>query len=195
MRRLLLVTALSLCASVAPANDGLFYFGAGITSNNVNSIQVQGLANLVPNINSTSWQVFAGIRPISLFAVEADYLDLGSQAKTFQTPLSCVSVGSCATAWDSDAKAFAGYALGFLPIPLPHLDVYGKAGLARYKLNRSITSYNSGGMPNGYSAYPDNSTVFTWARAYRRISASSEGGWSTRASTRRAPASSRYRSF
>ena len=162
MRRLLFVTALALGANVARADNGLFYFGVGITNNHVNSIGVPGFDNYFPDINSTSWQVFAGIRPIRLFAVEVDYLDLGSQAKTFQTPLSCADIGSCATVWDSDAKAFAGYAVGFLPIPLPYLDVYGKAGLARYKLNRSITDYNATGMPIDSSAYPDNSTVFTW---------------------------------
>jgi len=161
MQRRLLVTALALGAGVAQADNGLFYFGAGITGNHVNHFEVQGFDNF-PDINSTSWQVFAGIRPISLFAVEAGYLDLGSEANTFDTPLSCVSHGTCAVIWESDAKAFAGYAVGFLPIPLPYLDVYGKAGLARYKWNGKITSYNNLGVPNGSSAYTDNSTVFTW---------------------------------
>ncbi len=135
----LLVTALALGASVAHADNGLFYFSAGITSNHVSSSTgVQGLDNnYFPNINSTSWQVFAGIRPIRLFAVEADYVDLGSQANKINTPLSCEYAG-CSVSWDSDAKAFAGYALGFLPIPLPYLDVYGKAGVAPYKVNHTI---------------------------------------------------------
>jgi hypothetical protein len=38
----------------------------------------------------------------------------------------------------SDAQVFAAYALGFLPIPVPFLDIYGKAGLARSKLNTKI---------------------------------------------------------
>lgn len=162
MRSVLLGAALAFAVSVAQADRGMFYFGAGITSSHVSSVGAQGFDNYFPNINSTSWKVFAGIRPIRLFAVEADYLDLGSETKTFQTPLTCADVGSCATIWDSDAKAFAGYALGFLPIPLPDLDVYGKVGIARYKLNRSITNYNPSGMPIDSRAYPDNSTVFTW---------------------------------
>lgn len=162
MRSLLPVTALALGASVTQADNGLFYFGVGITGNHVSSVGVRGFDNYFPNIDSTSWKIFAGIRPIRLFAVEADYLDLGGGTKTFQTPLSCEDVGSCATVWDSDARAFAGYALGFLPVPVPALDVYGKAGIARYKLNRSITDYNSGGMPIDSRAYPDDSTVFTW---------------------------------
>lgn len=50
----------------------------------------------------------------------------------------------------------------FLPVPGPYLDVYGKAGLARYKLNRSITGYNAAGEPTSLDAYPDDGTVFTW---------------------------------
>lgn len=40
MRRLLLLTALALGASVAQADSGLFYFGADITSNSVQSVEV-----------------------------------------------------------------------------------------------------------------------------------------------------------
>jgi len=35
-------------------------------------------------------------------------------------------------------KAFAGYAVGFLPIPVPFLDVDGKAGLARWSSSGSV---------------------------------------------------------
>jgi hypothetical protein len=70
MRRLLFVTALALGVTVGQADNGSFYFGAGITSNKLNDIVLQG--NDFPNIDSTSWKVFAGFRPISLFAVEAD---------------------------------------------------------------------------------------------------------------------------
>ena len=73
-----------------------------------------------------------------------------------------MSVGTCATVWKSDAKAFAGYAVGFLPMSAPYVDVYGKAGLAYFKLNGTITYYNTLGVSNGSVSYPDNSTVFTW---------------------------------
>ena len=195
MRRLLLVIALALCASVAQADNGLFYLGAGVTSNHVDSVGVPGIDNYFPKISSTSWQVFIGFRPIKLFAVEADYLDLGSSSNTVQTPLSCADIGSCSVAWESGAKAFAGYALGFLPIPLPYLDIYGKAGLARYKLNRSITDYNSGGAPIDARAFPETAPYSPGAPVHRRTSALSERGWSTRASIRRALASTRYRSI
>jgi opacity protein-like surface antigen len=162
MRKLLLLTTLAVGASAVQASNGLFYFGAGVTSNHVSPTEQQGFATFLPNnINSTSWQAFVGIRPISLLAVEADYIALGSQASAIQTPMSCVSGNICAVTRESDAKALAGYAVGFLPIPLPYLDVYGKAGLARYKLNDTIT-YDLAAAPTYTSSQPDNVTVFTW---------------------------------
>ena len=132
MRKLFLLTALALGASVAQADGGSFYFGAGVTSNKLNDIVVQGTA--FPDIHSTSWKVFAGFRPISAFALEADYFDLGSETAEGQNCTACCMV-ACLGLFQSDAQAFAAYALGFLPIPVPYLDIYGKVGVARSKLN------------------------------------------------------------
>ena len=134
MRRLLLVIALALGASAAYADNGSFYIGAAISKDKLSSIAHQGTS--FADIDGTSWKLYGGFRPMSVFAVEADYLDLGSQTRTFVT-----------TTTSSNAKAFAGYAVGFLPIPLPFLDVFGKAGLARWKLNGSspITSFSTNG--------------------------------------------------
>jgi opacity protein-like surface antigen len=160
--RSVLLSALVLGASVARADNGLFYFGAGVARSNVDQFELGG-ANF-PSINSTSWDVFAGVRPISPFAVEADYIDLGSQKQTIVPIfLGCGMGGSpCYSYSQSDAKALAGYAVGFLPIPVPYLDVYGKAGLARYKLNGSFCVCGGAPAQNFFTAASDNSTVFAW---------------------------------
>ena len=132
MRRLLLVTGLALGASVAQADNGSFYLGAGITSYTLNEIFVQGTS--FPDLNGQSWKVFAGFRPISVFAVEADYLDFGSKT-AYGACNSCGCMVVCEGTVKSEAQSFAAYALGFLPIPVPFLDIYGKAGLARSKLD------------------------------------------------------------
>ena len=163
MPTLLLATALAPCASVAEAHSGIVYFGAGVTANHVDSVGVEGFDNNFPAIKGTSWQAFAGIRPVRAFALEVDYADLGRQANVIATPNSCgMSAGSCSVLWEQDAKALAVYALGFLPLQPPTVEVYGKAGVARYKLSRSVTSYAIDGTPFDYSAYPEESTVFTW---------------------------------
>lgn len=154
MRRFLLVIALALGAGAAWADDGTFYAGAGISKNKLSDIANQG-TNFA-DIDSTSWKVFAGFRPISVFAIEADYLDLGSQTSTFFTQAGTCPVGGCPVTSHSDAKAFAGYAVGFLPIPVPFLDVFGKAGLSRVKLNGSAAA------PLPAVSFSTSGTEFAW---------------------------------
>jgi OmpA family protein len=148
MRKLLLMAALALGTGVAQADNGFFYLGAGISKNKVSDITNTGSS--FGDLDNTSWKVLAGFRPISLFAVEADYLDLGSHTNTF--------LGGAGNS-HSDAKAFAGYAVGFLPIPVPFLDVYGKAGVARWKLNGTS---GSALPPGNFFAFSNQGTEFAW---------------------------------
>lgn len=147
MRKLTLVLALTLGASVVRADNGLFYVGAGVTWDSLHDIAPNGLS--LGNIDSTSWKGFAGVRPASLFAVEAEYMDLGSQivnpSVEFRAHISY--------------QAFAGYAVGFLPIPVPFLDVYGKAGLARWSSRGGVDFQLINAPPPSLS---DNGTVFAW---------------------------------
>jgi hypothetical protein len=154
MRRLLLAIALALGASAAQADNGSFYLGAGISKDKLSDIVNAG-TNFA-DIDSTSWKVYAGLRPLSVFAIEADYLDLGSQTNRVPPGVGTCPVGGCPV-FHSDAKAFAGYAVGFLPIPLPFLDVFGKAGLARWKLNGSSLSPLA--PPSSFS---NSGTEFAW---------------------------------
>ena len=58
----------------------------------------------------------------------------------------------------SDAQAFAAYAVGFLPLPVPFLDIYGKAGLANWRLHQDTNS----SVSRGFFHYSDNGTDFAW---------------------------------
>lgn len=143
MRITLLATLLVLAASAAHADNGLLYVGAGVSKDKLSNIApTGGLAD----IDSTSWKLAVGVRPVSFFAIEADYLALGSQTSSF------VNVTS-----HSNAKAFAGYAVGFLPLPVPFLDVFGKAGLARW----SLSGNNSTTAGNLFS-FSNHGTEFAW---------------------------------
>jgi hypothetical protein len=136
------LVALALGATAARADNGFFYAGAGIARNKISEITATN-----SDLNDTSWKVFAGVRPINAFAVEADYIDLGSQTTQF------VDVNT-----HVQYKAFAAYAVGFLPVPLPALDVFAKAGLARWQ-----QSGNSTASPgNQLFSLSDNGTQFAW---------------------------------
>ncbi|MBS0367352.1 MAG: outer membrane beta-barrel protein [Proteobacteria bacterium] len=143
--RALLCLMLVCGMGAAYADNGLFYVGAGVSKAKLDDITSPGGVHL-HNLDNTSWKIYGGLRPIGLFAVEADYLDLGSQTSTF--------VGGSA---DARYKAFAAYGVGFLPIPLPWLDVFGKAGLARWN------SSGGGGFPGGsFFSLSDHGTDFAW---------------------------------
>ncbi len=74
MRKYFLLAALVFAVSAVQAADGV-YVGASIGKSNLDNIYSSGF-NLDPN--QVSWKVIAGFRPIDFFAVEANYIDIGS---------------------------------------------------------------------------------------------------------------------
>jgi len=141
MRKLALLIVLALGASGAYADEGLFYLGAGITRNSIKDV-----ASINSDLNATSWTALVGVRPINLFAVEADYIDLGSQTTSY------VDVST-----HLEYKAFGAFAVGFVPLPVPFLDVFGKVGLARWN-----SSGSSNAPQSSLFSLSDNGTEFAW---------------------------------
>jgi len=154
MRKLLLTLVLALAAGAAQADNGLLSIGAGLTNDNLRDIAATN-----SNLNSTNWKVWAGVRPISLFAVEADYMNLGSQNVTEGIAGDISSPPGTSTT-HLDYKAFAGYAVGFVPIPVPFLDVFGKVGIARWTASGGSTVI--GTPAPGFFSLSDNGTQFAW---------------------------------
>ncbi len=130
MRKLipaLLTAALACVAGAARAAENGLYVGAGITRATVDDIFGSG-SDL--RIDNTAWKGFVGFKfPLIPLALEADYSDLGSQTRDFGF-----------TQGHASAKAFSAFAVGYLPLPVPFLDIYGKAGAARWQLNGRTTS-------------------------------------------------------
>jgi len=140
MRKLPLIILLVLGAGSAYADDGPFYLGAGITRNSIKDV-----ASINSDLDATSWTALVGFRPINLFAVEANYIDLGSQSSTYLDVSTHLQY-----------KAFGAFAVGFAPLPLPYLDVFGKVGLARWN------SSGSSSAPSSLFSLSDNGTEFAW---------------------------------
>ncbi len=151
MQRLLLAGLLLFTSALAQADDSLFYVGAGISRNKLSEITNGNLS--FADIDHTSWKALAGVRPVSFLGVEADYMDLGSGSGNLFQP---GSGGQSST--HSDAKAFAAYAVGFLPVPVPFLDLYAKAGLSRWKLEGDTTTSAGPGL----FSFSRNGTAFAW---------------------------------
>ncbi len=127
MRKLIAAAALACIAGAAHAAENGLYLGAGISRATVDDIFGSG-SDL--RIHDTAWKGFLGFKfPLIPIGIEADYSDLGGETRDFGL-----------TRAHADAKAFSAFAVGYLPLPLPYLDIYGKAGAARWQLNGRITN-------------------------------------------------------
>jgi Outer membrane protein beta-barrel domain len=161
MRRPILLTVLTLGATAAQAENRLFYVGAGVTDSSFTANNNGFIAYANTDLKNKSWKAFAGVRPLNWLAVETDYIDLGSG-------------NSGSTGGDTfiehtnaDSSAWAAYAIGFLPVPLPVVDFYGKVGVARWKLKENLIMdyFNVDNLyPPHTSVYPKNysGTNFAW---------------------------------
>jgi opacity protein-like surface antigen len=124
VRRALAVALLgALPVGAACADDALgLYVGGAIGQSRV---QVDSLDF---SSHDFGWKAVAGARPFDWFAGEVEYADLGR-------PHSVIGIGSVST----KATGPAAFALGFLPLPVPLLDVYGKAGVANIQQTAVVT--------------------------------------------------------
>ena len=128
----------------AIAADTGLYVGAGYVRAQVNNVfDTNGYGF---KIDDNAWKAILGFRPIPPFAVEANYVDLGHQSEGLLggTPFG-----------HADARAFDVFGVGLLP--LGPVDLYGKAGGARWTLSGGLR-----GLNNTLFALNRNGTSFVW---------------------------------
>jgi len=120
---LAMATVLSVAASSpVPALDILgFYAGAAAGQAQV-TLGAPGISTASFSENHSAYKFMVGVRPISLIGAELAYIDFGHPGG---------SLGSLAA--DAKIDGTAGFGMLYLPIPLPFLDLYAKAGVARLK--------------------------------------------------------------
>jgi opacity protein-like surface antigen len=126
---ILLLAFGAACASTRVLADDLlgFYVGAAVGESHVRTAkEILGDTNYDYEFDGqhSAWKVTAGIRPISPLGVELEYIDLGNPS----AGLTDADFGGLSKA---DQKAVTLFGLGYLPLPVPFLDVYGKLGIAR----------------------------------------------------------------
>ena len=79
--------------------------------------------------HQAAWKVFAGVRPIPFLGAEIEYIDFGQPGQR----RGYYDFNDYGT--DSHPRAGSLSAIGYLPIPIPLLDIYAKAGVARISTN------------------------------------------------------------
>lgn len=146
-----LFAAAAVCAlgAAAPAladNPLGAYVGVGVGQSNVGSDNYYDYGYYGGyHDHDATWKVIAGLRPIPFVGAEVEYIDFGSGNGDNGYYANNYFYSNAS----SHPKATVLYGVGYLPLPLPFLDVYGKAGVARLKSN--ITTY---AYPDGFCAPP-----------------------------------------
>jgi hypothetical protein len=137
---LVIIMSMAAAAGAAHAAPSGLYLGVGVTKANVDNLFG---SNSGFNLDNTAWKAFVGFKPpVFPIGLEANYIDMGGQ-----------TIGPV----HADSKAFTGFAVGYLPLGTPLLDIYGKAGLARWQLNGTLAP-----SPGSFFALSDQGTEFAW---------------------------------
>lgn len=143
LRKTVSALFLSLACAAAYADPLGFYVGAAAGKAKPQSDLNLGIFGLplpaapfsFPS-STNGWKVFAGIRPVSIFGAESEYVDFGSFNGSATLAPGVATNGINATA-ATHSTAGALFAVGYLPLP-PSLDAFAKAGVAH--LRTSVTA-------------------------------------------------------
>ena len=130
------VLALGTAATASADNLLGAYIGVGVGAaqigNNNNYYNPYGYGGDFHD-HDAAWKAIVGIRPLPFVGAELEYIDFG-RARGNEGYYS----GYYDYAVTAHPKATVLYGLGYLPLPLPFLDVYGKLGVARLQTDNSF---------------------------------------------------------
>jgi hypothetical protein len=128
--------AASQSQPAATTQSGYYYVGASVGQSSFETdffSYAGGPAGF--HGESLGWKVLLGARPLSFLGAEIEYIDFGETHSG--------AIGEITSA-SGEARGGAAFAVGYLPMPTPNIDVFGKLGAARYR----VAYRYSGNFPN-----------------------------------------------
>lgn len=138
MRRLLLAFTLALGASRPALADGPLgtYVGAALGESHVRSGSNNAFDNYILGFDHAdgAWKALVGARALRMVGFEVSYMDLGNPSGR---PPGQSIFGYLNDHSRQSAVTLLG--VGYLPLPGPSLDVYGKLGLARLHTSTQVS--------------------------------------------------------
>jgi opacity protein-like surface antigen len=160
---LLAITAACACAVSTSAladdestsNLAGFYLGAGVGYSTVRSDDPA--FGLPGSLNDTefAWKLIAGVRPIPYAGAEFEYIDFGHPN---HDDVGINGINN--SGLDSHPRAEALFAVGYLPLPVPMLDVFGKLGVA--ELQTDVTTFEGQGTAVPFFRQNESFTRFAY---------------------------------
>ena len=123
----------STAIAATPTSPLGLYIGAELGSSHVTADAPTAVGTFTIDRHLTGWNAFIGIRPVSRFGAEINYMDFGS-VHLSTTPDLVHFLRA-----DTKNSAVGVYAMGYLPIPVPHWDVFGKLGVASVNTHAGST--------------------------------------------------------
>ena len=151
---LLSIAAASLALPAHAADNG-FYVGGSVGQSGVHfDERVEG-AHIDYKADATGYKLIAGWRPLDWFAVEGDYVDLGSGSDTVQ-----------GTKISTDVNGVTLSALGFLA--LGPVDVFARVGAVNWNADVKIPSLGAKASDDGTDfTYGVGAQFRIWSLSFR----------------------------
>jgi opacity protein-like surface antigen len=148
-----LAAGLALASQSVRAEDPLgFYLGGAIGQANVRLDQSVSATATSFDEHHSGWKAMIGVRPISVVGAELEYIDFGKPNTTNTS-----ATGTTQT--EAQSKAAALFGMVYLPLPVPFLDVFGKAGYARLQTTADVVGVQCVvGAPNCGTLFALNRT-------------------------------------
>jgi hypothetical protein len=117
------------CPHAGAADNG-FYLGAGITDSEFDLGEADG------GLDDNSFKIIAGWRPLDFLAVEANYIDLGSESEDgFEIDASAITVS------------------GLLLAEIGIIDLYARLGFANWKVDATVPGMGSASLDDWEPTY------------------------------------------
>jgi opacity protein-like surface antigen len=131
------LTLFLMTSATSSATDllGLYVGGsigdARVRSENSNTFAYEGASGAIFDDlrfdhSHVAWKVFAGARPLSFLGIELAYTDFGRASTPPPPEVVIVDFSD-----SSKQTATTVFGVGYIPLPVSFLDLYGKVGVAR----------------------------------------------------------------
>ncbi len=143
-----------------------FYVGAGAGRSDVaiDAFPASASDPVSFDRHATGWKALLGLQPLPWVGAEIEYVDLGHLSETLSGAATSAHVGVPAFA---SVHGVAAFGLVYLPLPVPVLDIYGKLGVSRLRIEENTAAIRVVGVDTcffdpdalGCRAFQDHRTV------------------------------------